>query len=303
MIIDLEQYDELSEMENILKYYLDELWEETNLSETKLVFTERKYNTLYILTIITILYKEQQINKYIEQKTKDTAYYTDFRIINNQIDYIIEILLYALNEKDLIYATDIIIQYGIIIEETIKKFYSRKEKNYIQKEQAMRLIVEQKKEKQLMQLNPFAINQILQYKFIPMSTEEKIICDILEFYRIAALNITNQGKALIYVKQLLEKNYEPKQLEHAIIFIIGNVYQEAAERKINELFNELRPIIENQKITNNQIKEYFLSNNNFSNKILAAFILLTAQIEYGRLEQLEKAGSYQYIKNRQKNNP
>lgn len=298
--IDLAYYDRLSGMEERLKKILENNFACYSFSTSEIYFPKYENQIIYFLTILTILYKEQQIDEYIEETTIDTAYHIDTSEEIEEIQFVINKLLYAVQEKNIELSTKIIMEHGILIDELIKQFYMRKEQNYILEKEAMYLIVENKKIKELLSMNPFAINQYLQYKSSPMTQSEKIICDILEYSRISKFNnITNQEVALKCIKQLLIKNYEKQELEKAIIFIIGNVYQET-EETANVLYNELRHIIENPKITNKQIQDYFMSNDVFSNKVLNAFIIYASKIKFERLQSLAEKPSYQYIKNRQK---
>lgn len=296
--VDFIYYDYISKMEELLKIYVNEMKKlNGSFSQVNILFTKLEYQMAYFLTIITILYKEQQINNYIEEKTIDTDYFIDYSDINEELEFIISKLTYAMNEKDIQLSNSIISEHGKLIDEIVRNFYKRKEKNYIQEKLDLQLIVDQDKAKELLKINPFAINQIILYNYIRMTKEEKIISDTHEFHRVATLNeIKNQKEAMKCIKELLLTNYNNK--EELIIFILGNVYQEAQENKIVEIYNELKYIIENPKITNEQIKDYFIKTDTFSTKIISSFLTFTSKISFTRLKELEELPSYSYIKKR-----
>lgn len=294
MEINFEKYDNQTTAE----YVIAQLIEQLDLSTQTPIF-KLEQQVLYTLGIITILYKEYLYNEELIKITKKTNDPLDYKPMNEQISDIIIKLKKSLEKKDIIETLSIIMFHGEIIQDLLKRYFARSNQNYILKKTPIKIIQQNKKTKEMLELNPYVINQILKYEQDPMTDEEQTISDIIDYYTIGAINdIKNQGKRIKYIKQLLMLNHDKEKLNKAIIFIVGNIYQEVIDRKIVELYNEMQSIIENLSNTNEQIVKYFVESDNFSNKMLTLFLNLNSKIKEDRLNELKQKPTYQYIKRR-----
>lgn len=300
MKIELNALDNISKMEN----KIESLISKHDLSKTKISFENYDEQVIYILTILTILYKERLYNISLQEKTKNTELFLDYSTTNNTIYGFISVLYACLKEKDIELASELIKQNGEEIKIFLQRYYARKNQNYILKKEPMNLIIEHKKQEELFQINPYIINKYLLYNQNPMTKKEKIFCDIIEYRCIASLNeIKGQGEVLNCIKELMKHNYDDQTLERAILFIVGTVYQEVLEQEISEISFELRRLIENPKIENKQIIDYFKLNNNFSKRVLTLLLMTIINIGEGKIRELENRKSYTLVKRRIENKP
>lgn len=287
MEIDFKKYDEISKIEETL----EKLIKFANISDYNLCILNNENQILLILTIITILYKQHILNEHIIEQIKTTNLKNILKITkeNYKIEDIIEILDTALEEKDIIKAQFILNKLGKFINAQLKKYYSSKSKNYIFENMPLELVNQQKLIMELVELNPFAINQCMNYK--PLSETEIIIYTIIEYYLLLGEEDYKQ------IKQLIIKNNNQKNIKNIILLILSNVYQEILDDK-NETNLEIKTIIENEQLKNNQIVAHFIKNDEFSNKYLEYFIMYNIGIKKGRLEELSRKPSYEYVKKR-----
>lgn len=288
MEIDFKKYDEISRIEKVLGTLLKHI----NLSEYQLSILNNENQILLILTIITILYKEHTYNEYLIEQLDDehqhiiktTTHYNYF------IEDIIEELEYCIDFKELEKANQIINSNGIAIQQILGCYYERKKTNYIFSRIPIELIIKNQQVFELIELNPFAANQCIDYQ--PITQEEKIICNIIQYYEICG------EKDYISIKRLIIKNYQNKQLKKVILFILNNVYQELLEDKTETDIGEIKHIIETETIDSDAIVQLFILNDNFSSKYIEYFLLYNIGIKQGRLEELKTKESYQYVKKR-----
>lgn len=299
MKVDFKKYDEVKKIEKIL----EDIIEKQDISKTQISFEYRRDQILYYLTIASILFKEKQFNCELEIATDKTDYALDFSVINNDIDMILSVLLEYIEYRSLEGASDLIMEYGENIQMLCRRYFNRKNANYILRNQAIHIVEKDKKIKELLKINPFEINSYLEYSRKPFTHKEKIICDIVNYLQVTnILDIGNQSEALKIIKSLIVlNNYNNKEaLEEIIIFIIGTVYQEAIERKIYDILPEISEMIENPEYNNRQIVNNFTANDYFSNKILATLLMSIMRMKENRLDELERKQSYIFIKRRLK---
>lgn len=291
--IDFDEYDQITRMERIIYGITKTL----DISKTYITLTTYEHQILYSLTIMSILYKEKCYEEYLGTNINGTLDIGSIDLINEIIDTIYE------NLDNFPKTIAIIKNNGFVIQTFLERYYNRKEKNYISEKYPIEIIKNQSKQKELLKYNPFAINQILQYEQNPLTKEEKYIQEICEFLVESEQIYNNREQILDYIKELMEKNYKKEELDEIILFIISNIYQEMKENLNDEDRNIIIPIIENEKISPNEIVEHFKTNNIFSNMVLKNFIDYNENIKEGRLEELEKKQSYTYAKRIYRKNP
>ena len=288
---DFKEYDYLTKYEEIIQNnpnFLEYSVMQKNAKTPK----EKK---LYLLAILTILYKEQAYKSYYDSLSKKFGFNNSKKEIEYELfERITEELKWA-NFKN-IYIE--LLQNKNRITKYINEYFERKKQNYIVSRKTIERI--QKISKKTIKLNPLIINQLINYQQNPLTQEEKIIGDLIDFLRVANM-ITNKDNimSLEIIKALMILNYEEKELMDAITFIIYNVYQETKlniEDPIRELMEHL---IENdEEISTEEIVETFLKEDEFSKIILSTFLSYNMNIKEGRLDELKNHPSYEILKKR-----
>lgn len=276
--INFRKYNKLTPIDMAIILNLEELDEKNAL----IFFLIEEQQKLYILNLVTLICMTKEYNFY-------------YHIEDEELDNLYENIKHV-NSKN-VTAIQPVIQKNIsVINKILKKYYSPR--NYIYPKYCNELIVQNEKGKNILLTNPFFINNHMEYFSDNRITEnEKIINDIIEYYFSAQKIIGNEENnydVLKLTKNIIIKNIKPEELENYILFIISNVYQEVMENITDEIYNQIKHIVENENINNNDIINYFLTNDGFSNIMLNKFLSYNMKIEQGRLEQLKTKSSFQY---------
>ena len=307
MKIDVTKLDYITPIEKEIKKIVNE--NPQNIINIELKDKNPQEMTLYILTILSILYKQKHYMIYEAEKTKKI----DFKLTSKLLNYvdllkeIIEEINKALKENNIPKALNEIINKRPFITDMLEKYFSIKETNYILEKMEIEQSV--KTQKQHIKLNPFIINQYINYDLNQLTDEEKIIADILEFNRISIIILEEKEtkdindffkqKMKLIKKQIL-KNYNENEIKEVILFMISNVYQELLENSKDKAYIKIMPIIENEELTKEKLIKLFEKSESFSGNIIGKFIDYNLEIKKGRLEELKEKESYQFIKNKLK---
>lgn len=295
MELDFETFDEVAKMERVI----NALIETFGLSNNYIALKTQEQQTIYVLTIISILYKEKCYEEYLGEKINGNP--DDIAI--NIIYEIIDELKQKLEEKEFGQITKYIKNNGSIIQYFLERHFNKKNTNYITERHSMDIIKNQKNQKELLKYNPFCINQILEYEQNPLTEQELIIEEITEFLVESQQQFTKQNDILMNIKQIMLKQYTPEKLDDVISFMISNTYQEIIENPMDDNKNTIVSIVENTKISPKLIIQHFINSNYFSNMILKTFMTYNLNIEKGRLEELETKESKKYAKRIYRKNP
>jgi hypothetical protein len=268
----------------------EELYELLEKNNYKNLLFPQNNNKMYYCMIISILIKQSCC------KTDDDVVYKGI------IEYIVDELEKNLNKKDYMRAYLILSSYEKNILEELKEYFNRKKQNYILNKFILKEI-EEKKEKRLFMINPFAFQENFEYYKKPLTQDEQIIAEILELNNIYKKEKDKIKRILID----MARKYDKKRFNEILIFIICNSYQNAIESNNKQLHDIIMENIESNKRTNNSIidsfiikKEDIIAVKKQLNYILQAFIYYNENIQEGRLEYLQKQPSYQYIRNKLK---
>jgi len=286
--IDFQEYDEISKMETLIDMIINNF----KLSEAYITLKTKEQQIHYILTIISILYKQKCYEEYLGEHVNGI-------IQDENIDTIYEIideLKEDIEEKNIFSAIKKIKKYGFFIQTFLEPYFIKKKTNYITEKHSIEIVLSQNNQKELLKYNPLAINQILNYMKNPLTEEEKMIHEIIEFFVESQQVYEDETEIYKYIKELMKKNYNEKKQEEIISFIISNTYQEIIENPVDESKNVIKPIIENEKINKEHIIEHFKNNDTFSNMILKTFLKYNLEIQEGRLEELKNKQSKKYAK-------
>lgn len=288
MEIDFKEYDEISKMEKIIEGIIDSF----DIKNACIILTTPEQQLIYILTMISILYKERCYEEYLSENVNGML--DDISI--ELIDEIIGQLEQQISENKIMDTTYTIKKYGQLIEGYLQRYFFKKNTNYISNKHSMEIIKSKNKQKEILKHNPLIINQLLQYEQKPLSKEEIIIQEITEFLVEAQQLYENEEEIINNIKDLMKRNYKKDRLNEAIMFIISNVYQEIIEHPEDENINIIVSIVENTNIKPEQIIEHFKKSKAFSNMLLQTFIKYNLNIEEKRLEELENKPSKEYAK-------
>ena len=239
----------------------------------------------FILTIMSILYKQKCYEEYIKN-----------HVCEHEEDMNIEIIYEIIDEKKLIDATIKVKKYSFLIEPFIKQYYAKKMANYIAQKHQIGIIIDQNNQKELLRYNPLEINRLIKYIHNPLTKEERIIQHIIEFLIEAQQTYLDEKTQIKYIKDLMKRNNNKEELEEIISFIIGNSYQEVKDNLYDENRNIIIPIVENQNIKKQDIIKQFNNSEEFSNMFLKTFITYNLEIEKGHLDELKTKESKKYAK-------
>ena len=290
--LDLDKFDYMTFYEDAIGEHLEFL----EYDHTAIMPKTKEENMFYLLTILTILYKEYIYNEYFRHILKNL---TGTEMNNNEELKIIKKMNNLIKQKNIKECRIYLKKHKEIIKKYLERYYDRKQLNYILARKPMDLL--RHNEKNIISLNPYTINQCLKQDKHPLKEEERIIGDIIDFTSLASKLTEDNDQALVLIitKELMIQNYSEEKLRRSILFIIGNVYQETIQNEKDPNYYAIKEMMENNdKYTTEQILETFILNNDFSNSLLSSFIYYTTYIKEGRLEELKNHPSYKYVKKR-----
>ena len=285
--INFDEYDQISSMEDKIESIIKRI----NLKDNYIISYNKEENIRYVLTIISILYKQKCYEEYLEIITK-----TKRKIEIQSLNKIIEEIYKYIKIDNFVNASKTIGKYGFVVQEILNQYFNKKNTNYITKQHTIESLIKQNKHKELLKYNPLIINQLLKAMQSPLTQEEQIIEDIIEFIVESQQIFFDKIDITNYIKELMKNKYGEKELEKVISFIISDTYQEIKENPLDKYPNIIIPIIENERITKKDIINQFNENDKFSNIILETFVKYNIEIRQGRLEELEKKSSKKYAK-------
>jgi len=286
--LDFKKYDVTSTMEQIIESTIRHFRLNSIVITLK---TEEKQKQL-ILTIISILYKLKCYQEYLKENIAEFEQDENIKILYEIIDKFSK----NIEDNDIKQATILLKTMGSYIQVFLEMYFERKNANYIAEKSYIKYVIDQKNQKEYLEYNPYVINQLLQYIQNPLTPEETIISEIIE-YEVETEQLYNrQEKVLRHIKKLMKTHNDEETYSDKIAFIISNVYQEVIEDYNDENRSIIKGIIENEEMDRNAVIEQFKTSDTFSNMILKTFLLHNREIEEGHLEELKTKESKQYAK-------
>ena len=185
----------------------------------------------------------------------------------------------------------------------IEEYYYDKNTNYIGEKFYLYNIIKQKNIKETLALNPYMISQFFDYQQKPLTKEELIIQEIMDYNKEAEWRYLDPTRIMKYVISLFEyNNQRPNSKETKLLFIISNVLQESKERK-DKFYGKLMWLLENSKYNPEIIINYLSKNKDMLIEIMKKFTDYNREIKEGRLEQLEKKSSAEIAQKIYRKNP
>ena len=259
----------------------------------------QKKDMMCVLTLLSIFFKEKSRAIFVQEKLELSK--EDEQDTIDIAEELICTFILPIAGNDIDKIQELMKKYMELIDIILFQYYSLKNTNYIFKQMPIEIIKKQTKQKELLSLNPFMINQLMNNEQKPLTEEEKIIYELIE-YLIEAEQYYDNDKKIDYVKKLLEMNTPQDELEDKIRFIISNTYQEAKEHPSHEDSDDIIRSIEKTLITED-IVSYFKKNRDISNMFIRNFLEYNLRINEGRLNELENKPSIEFAKRIYRKNP
>lgn len=190
-----------------------------------------------------------------------------------------------------------------ILSDLLYKYYYERNTNYIEDKFYLETILNQNKAKEILALNPYMINQLMDYEQNPLTQEEKIIQEVMDYLNEAEWNYLLSDEIIGYVIKTLEKNNKNNNIiSNKLLFIISNVYQESKERN-DDFYGKLMYILENTKFDPETIINYINNDKKILIEIMKKFTEYNREIEEGRLEVLNNKPSAELAQKIYRKNP
>ena len=147
------------------------------------------------------------------------------------------------------------------------------------------------------------INQLMDYEQNPLTQEEKIIQEVMDYLNEAEWNYLLSDEIIGYVIKSLEKNNKNNNIiSNKLLFIISNVYQESKERN-DDFYGKLMYILENTKFDPETIINYINNDKKILIEIMKKFTEYNREIEEGRNEVLNNKPSAELAQKIYRKNP
>lgn len=287
MNIDFSKFDDVTRMEE----QLSKLIKIVNLSEYD-VYPLSSYNKIvFSMTILSILHKELYHNEYIIDNVFDLNSKRKFQCYGGVISDIISDIDDFFDYYDLDGILNVIQKYGNEIQNILSNYFRRISTNYILQSMPLDVIFSRKKVSSFLKDNPLSINQCLRHS--SLNSEELLIADILEYFDVVLSDYDDVN----LIKQYLLNKFSGNKLRSVILFIICNVYQEIVDDK-SESDSYIKRLFEDERLKIDDIVELFINNDLFSSECLEYFLIYNIGIYRGRLEELKRMPSHQYINRR-----
>lgn len=190
-----------------------------------------------------------------------------------------------------------------VLSNLLYDYYYDKNTNYIGEKFYLENITKQKSAREILSLNPYMISQLLDYQQKPLTKEELIIQEIMDYLKYAEWNYYESDKIIKCVINLFDQNNQKIGImERKILFIVSNVFQESKERNDN-YYGKMMYLLESTKYDPEIIINCISRDKKTLIEIIKKFIEYNRQIEEGRLEELEQKPSSKYAKKIYRKNP
>lgn len=190
-----------------------------------------------------------------------------------------------------------------ILNNLLYNYYYDKNINYIGEKFYMENIFKQNSVKEVLALNPYMINQILDYEQHPLTKEELIIQEIMDYLKDAEWKYIDSNEITKYIIELFKyNNKKTNTKEKKLLFIVSNVFQESKERN-DRFYGKIMYILENTKYDPETIINYLSRDEKTLIEIMKKFIDYNREIEKGRFEELQKKSSAKIAEKIYRKNP
>ena len=175
------------------------------------------------------------------------------------------------------------------------EYFSEKQTNYIKEKFFIENIINQNKQKEVLALNPFMIIQLLDECANPLTEEELIINETID-YNVEAEQYFDAQSDIIYTLDKLKENSNgPVEYARKKLFIISDVFQESYE-KDRQLYEKMKNIFDYLKYDSEKVILYMNNDKELLYKIVKKFVDYNINIKNNRLQELENKPAEKYAK-------
>ena len=190
-----------------------------------------------------------------------------------------------------------------ILSNLLYDYYKDKNVNYIGEKFYLENIIKQKNVREILSLNPYMISQLLDYQQNPLTKEELIIQEIMDYLKYSEWNYFYPEEIIKHVIDLFEQNNQKTNAkEIKMLFIISNVFQESKERN-DKFYGKIMYLLESAKYDPETIINYLSQDKKTLIEIMKKFAEFNRNIKEGRLEELETKPSAEYAQKIYRKNP
>lgn len=190
-----------------------------------------------------------------------------------------------------------------ILSNLLYDYYKDKNVNYIGEKFYLENIIKQKNVREVLSLNPYMISQLLDYQQNPLTKEELIIQEIMDYLKYSEWNYFYPEEIIKHVIDLFEQNNQKTNAkEIKMLFIISNVFQESKERN-DKFYGKIMYLLESAKYDPETIINCLSQDKKTLIEIMKKFTEFNRNIKEGRLEELETKPSAEYAQKIYRKNP
>lgn len=297
MELDFKTYDIVKAKEDEIERIISKKSKTTNIPELAQRIKDNK-DIVMVRTLMSILFKARSKSIWMKNKVPKSSEYEQDTIF--MTEELMKIIYLTLNRRGIKGIEKLLLENASVTNDILLKYFSDKNTNYISEKFFIETILDHRNSKEILTLNPFIINELLNYQKKPLTYEENIIREMVDYY-IEAQQYYDSPKDIEYVKKLFKKNTSHiKQKEDELMFMISDVYQEAQDRQDYEFYRTISKIVE---ANNFDIINYLYQNKLLVSQIIKKFVEYNINIEEGRLEELDKKPSSAYARRIYRKNP
>ena len=290
MGLDFKTNDIINSKEDEIERIISKKSITANISDLAQYIKENK-DIIMTRTLLSMLYKTRSKSIYMKDKIAESRQFEQDTIYMSE--ELIKIIYITLNRRGIKDIKRVLLENAGILNEILLKYYSEKNTNYIEEKFFLETIMNQNGEKEILVLNPFMISQLLDYKNKPLTYEEKIIREIIDYY-VEAQQYYDSPKDIRYVEKLLSKNNHIKEMVNKKSYMMSNVYQQSKKYKDEKFSKNISKIFENKNL--HDIEIYNFLSLYYESEITKKFIEYNMNIEEGKIEELEKQPSAVFAK-------
>ena len=290
MELNFKEHDVARNKEDEIYEILIKKSENTNIPELAQHITDKK-DILMVRTLMSTLFQIRS-KALCMTKTKSLS--------NNAIkekaiyaEGLIGEMYISLNRRGLKGIKRVLIENASMMNEDLMDYYAERNRSYISDKFFIQTILDQDNAQELLGLNPFEINELLAYQQKPLTDEEKIIREIIDYF-MESQDLYDSPEDIKYVEKLINKNNHIIELIRKKSYMISNVYQHARLQDDKVILDKIVNQIENDRIKGEEAYGYIMKY--YEKNIIRKFVEYNIDLEEGTLEKLKKEPSAVYAK-------
>lgn len=290
MELDFKEHDVARNKEDEIYEILIKISKNTNIPELAQHIIDKK-DILMVRTLMSTLFKIRSKAIYMTN-----GYSLSRNAIKEQAKYaegLIGEMYVNLNRRGLKGIKRVLIENASMINEDLMDYYAERNRSYISDKFFIKTILDQDNAQELLGLNPFEINELLSYQQKPLTEEEKIIREIIDYF-MESQDLYDSPDDIKYVEKLINKNNHIIELIRKKSYMISNVYQHARSQDDKVMLDKIVNQIENDRIKGEEAYGYIMKY--YEQDIIRKFVEYNIDLEEGTLERLKKEPSAVYAK-------